>query len=179
MPCDLPYIPERLHQNGRVSIPSFNVGEFVYRRARPNELENPFAKISLTDISVNRSGRNQELSIPDDVLFSIRNEEDFEVYTDLEICTLQIKDLNRENQYAKQFSDDEDLLTIKLLHDPVECMYAHSVFEIALNNEIVTFDNYANTLKAKRHRKLRSQVRQELATMIIQRTISQGDLTDE
>ncbi len=96
-------------------------------------------------------------------------------YIDKEVCTLRIISLNEKNQYEKEFTQEKNghLATarIKLIHDPVPCMYPHCIFRIWLNGVVVTFGSYKQTLK--KWRKIRTELKQELASMIIQKAVSQ------
>ncbi len=175
--CNLDYIPDRLHTNNRPIINKFNVGQLLYHRASPEIIENPYKTVTIAELSHNLGGHPEKiLSLPEDVLFSIKEEEDFEKYTDKEICTLRIISLNNLNQYDKDFSQEKNgekaTAKIKLLHDPVGCMYPHCVFRVWLNGTIVTYKNYKQTLN--KWKKIRTELKQELASMIIHRVISQN-----
>lgn len=144
--CDLPYIPLELHSDGKPLIKEFAIGDIVYRRCKEEELENPFAGISLTELSHNLgTNKTAKISEKTDVLYSIKAEDDFETYT-LEVCTLKIISLNPANVYSKPFEENKGgvkhIAEIEFLHDPVSCMYPHCIFRIWLNGEIVTHENY-------------------------------------
>lgn len=51
-------------------------------------------------------------------------------------------------------------------------MYPHSVFRVRLNGEIVTYENYKDTLK--KVNKIRNLLKEELASMIRQNQVSQN-----
>jgi len=175
--CSLPYIPVRLHQQNKLNINQFEVGEFLYRRCNELELENPFATITLTELSHNRGGFNENiLCNPEDVLFSIREEEEFEKY-DKVVCSLRIRDLNKDNGYKKEYNEVKNnqtiSCTIELFHEPEPCMYPHCVFRIKLGDVIVIFDNNKQTLK--NYNIIRNSLREELASMIVKRQVSQND----
>jgi hypothetical protein len=167
--CTLQYIPERLHQNDKPVLVDFQVGDLIFRRCNPKELENPFQAISLRDIS-NNLGTNcgNFISEMDDVLFNIVPEDEIEKYTGKVVCVLEIKSLNQNNQYIKNFQEikegNSNDCNMQLLHDPLFCMYPHCVFRIWVNKVVVTKDNYEVTLS--KLNKLRTAIRQELATMI-------------
>lgn len=176
--CSLPYIPSRLHKKDNPIIESFDIGEYLYRRCKHDELINPFKSISITELSHNRGGLNsQTLCNPDDVLFSINEHEDFEVYEDKVVCTLEIKSLNPNNTYKKKYTQkkDNELFTcyLELLHDPVPCMYSHCVFRVVINSEVITFDNYKQTLG--KLNQIRNELKEELASMIIKKQVNQDD----
>lgn len=174
--CSLNYIPDRLKRNNRPIINKFEIGEFLYMRCPPESLSNPYRSISITELSHNRSGLKSEiLCNPEDVLFSILEKEHFEKYANKEICTLEIVSLNESNNYRKTFKEEKESIEfegiLELLHEPEQCMYPHSVFRVWLNNEIVTYDNHKNTLG--KQTKIRNRIKEELASMIIQRRVSQ------
>jgi hypothetical protein len=176
--CSLQYIPSRLQKKNKPIIEQFEVGECLYMRCKPEVLNNPYKDISITELSHNRSGlSNNILCNPDDVLYSIKENEAFEKYFDMEVCTLEIISLNETEKYKKSFTETKngnDLTSIlEILHEPEPCMYPHSVFRVWLNDEKVTYDNYKTTLK-KAH-KIRNSIKEELASMIRRRQVSQED----
>jgi hypothetical protein len=113
--------------------------------------------------------------VESDVLFNIRHDNPQERYVDFEICTLKIKSLNEEMFYRKHFSETkQDIVynaTMELLHDPHECMYPHSIFRVYFNDEIVTYDNYKVTIA--KHQKIKTSIKEELASMIRRREVQQ------
>jgi hypothetical protein len=118
------------------------------------------------------------LSEENDVLYSIKPEEPFEKYPDRVVCTLEIVSLNEEKRYCKEFrqvKNEKELIAIlELLHEPEPCMYPHVVFRVWLNDERVTYDNYKETLyKVKQ---IRTAIKEELASMIRRKIVSQNDL---
>ena len=176
--CPLHYIPGRLHTNDRQIIDEFEVNENLYKRCKPEDLKNPYWAATLSELSHNRSGLTGDiLCNPDDVLYNIKLEEQAEKYEGLKVCTIRIKDLNDENRYKKTFSEIKNgeifNAVIELFHDPIPCMYPHSVFRIWLNGEIVTYENYKQTLK--KVNRIRNSIREELASMIRKNELSQKD----
>jgi hypothetical protein len=178
--CNLEYIPKRLQNHKcRRLINSFSVGDILYRRCKVEELEDPFKSITLTDLSHNLGFTNNcFISNKEDVLFSIREDENFEKYIDKAVCALNIVNLNTENQYDKFFTQEKNgvkiIVRMQLIHDPVPCMYPHCIFRIWYDNQIVTFENYNVTLKNVN--RIRDEIRQELAKMIIRKEISQKNI---
>ncbi|MEO6838549.1 MAG: hypothetical protein ABI185_09170 [Ginsengibacter sp.] len=176
--CLLHYIPGRLHTNDRKIIDEFDLNENLYKRCRQEDLKNPYLAGTLSELSHNRSGLIEDiLCNPDDVLYNIKPEEQDEKYEDLKVCTIRIKDLNNENRYKKTFREIKNGETfnavIELFHDPIPCMYPHSVFKIWLNGEIVTYQNYKQTLK--KVNQIRNSIREELASMVRKKELSQKD----
>lgn len=178
MTCSLSYIPDNLHWNNRPIQILFKVGDLLFRRCKIEELENPFAKISICDVSVN-SNRIEEFNFQEtDVLFNTLESLNFEKH-ELEICTLEIKDLNEQQQYDKKFNQVKNEINreiqLKLVHAPNVCMYPHCAFKIFENGiEIKNFEEY----KSKGIDKLKSitgDIRHELAKMIIQREVWQNE----
>ena len=53
-------------------------------------------------------------------------------------------------------------------------MYPHCVFRVWVNDELITYNNYENTVKKLSYIKL--QLKEELAYMIIKREVSQIDI---
>jgi len=176
--CTLPYIPSRLHTKNNPIINTFDIGEFLYRRCRIDEIKNPFKSISITELSHNRGGlKSQTLCNPDDVLYSIREIEDFQRYSDKVVCTLVIKSLNVSKGYKKVYTQtkNDELYTcyLELLHEPVPCMYSHCVFRVTINGNIITYDNHQEILK--KLSQIRNQLKEELASMVLQNQVSQDD----
>jgi hypothetical protein len=120
---------------------------------------------------------NDVLCNPDDVLFSIRANEDFQNYKEKVVCILEIKNLNSENKYKKQYTQKKDNIdfvgVMELLHDPVPCMYPHCVFRVWINEEIVTIDNRKDTID--KYKEIRTRLKDELASMIWKKQVSQLD----
>lgn len=183
--CSLTHIPERLHYTtDKAIISDFYVGDVLYRRVSEESLENPFVSISLIDLSHNIGTNNKtEYSQDSDVLFSIIESNQFHSYPNQYPIPLQIISVNDENKYDKIFecSVNNQLKTrIRLVHDPIKCMYPHCVFQFFNfdgEEEIeITFENYKTTLGHNRYRRIRTLLRQELALMIMRKSISQEPL---
>jgi hypothetical protein len=181
--CQIDYIPERLHYTSKKPlIEKFYVGDILFRRCTLDELDNPYKSISLYDLSHNIGiVNNVEISLAEDVLFSIKEDEEIKIYQNKIPCELKIKDLDTDNLYNKCF-ESFDKVILLLKHDPCTCMYPHCVIEIVFNEVIVTKDNYYETLgdkKNKNAKRLREFVRQELASIVVTRYISQNDYPTE
>lgn len=179
MACILHYIPPRLLPNGRVNHHNFSLGERLYRRCKKEEIENPFDTISLYDLSLNRSGVDNEYSVREDVLLNTRpsSPEDPQRFA-MEIAELLIQELSEINEYDVSFSGrratnemegDEVMLNILLRHKLEDCNYSHCAFEFRLDGIEVTSENYSQTLGHKNSGigKLRLRCRQEIAKMIL------------
>lgn len=178
----MPYIPERLHMKNRSCVETFEVGECLYMRCNPKVVDNPYKEISIAELSHNRAGLAADiLSVPEDVLYSIKLDEPFEKYEGKVICTLEIKSLTPEHKYHKTFTQEKngELYTsvIELLHDPEECMYPHSVFRVWLNGETITKDNFGKTIG--KLNKIRTELKEELASMIKRKQVHQDDVPHE
>lgn len=183
MDCRLSYIPEHLHSKGKSKTPFFNVGEKLYYRSKPENLSRPYDNISLYNISHNRNFNNELLYPKDNVFFNIDIDDEREIYENLKIVILEIKDLQNHQTYYKEIVSkiDESLKAeIILKHYPLPCMYPHSIFEISVNNIIIDPKNYEKNLgkKNKLFSDLRSEIRQEL-TLIIQNGIIDSSLETE
>lgn len=55
MVCGLAYIPLHLHTGDKPIVDKFSIGEKLFYRCLPQDLEKPYDKISLRDISHNRN----------------------------------------------------------------------------------------------------------------------------
>jgi len=182
--CQLTYIPDRLHLKNKQIIHEFIVGEKLYYRSKPENLTKPYDNISLRDISHNRNF-NDDIAYPmNDVLFNTDLDDDREIYEGLEVVLLVITELQNETTFKKEIIYSQNLedikVMIKLKHDPIPCMYPHSVFEISVNNEIVNQNNYNSILgkKNKTYSNLRSEIRQELTSMIQNRVVDSSSETE-
>ena len=177
--CDLEYIPERLHSNNRPYLDEFSIGDVLYRRCSVSIEDSPYARISLVDLSHNiGTCRQTQISIDSDVLYSISIEEDFECYPQKIPLRLEIKTLDGNGHYDKDFPDpynqnNDQVCNMKLAHDPIPCMYPHCEFRLTFEDELVRYANYKQTLGRKSARNIRTSIRTELAKMIIRREIRQ------
>lgn len=171
----IPYIPVELHRRGRKVCNRFFLNEEIYRRCPTKDINVPFGSISLTDLSLNRQGnpkKKRPLSWPDDVLYNHaphkggskpKFEESFVV--------LKVKRLLKNKTFRKILREEGNTLLLNLKHVPTTSNYSHSVFEIVLNNKIISFSNYKATLGSNGHKKLRNNCRLEIHKMIIRREI--------
>lgn len=181
MDCNLPYIPEHLHFKNKPIIDAFSIGEKLFYRCLPENLEKPYDKINLKDISHNRNFGNDALFGDECVKFNVDPLKEFEKYDTFNIVTLLITNLGNNQTYWKSFSKTNHeqksyTVVIYLKHDPIPCMYPHSVFEIKLDDVIVTDENYKETIGKdnKFFSNIRSEIRQELTSIIQNGTIDSG-----
>jgi len=169
--CPLDYIPKHLHTIDKPTIVKFTVGEELYYRCRKGTCEKPYDQIPLFDISHNRNFGQPSTYLKDDVLYNIIEGDPNERYENLEVITLIITQLKNNTTYTKEIvsSNNPNLkVNIKLIHDPEPCMYPHSVFEISINDEIINRNNFKKLLNKKNrtYKNLRTDIRQELSSMI-------------
>lgn len=173
--CHLGYTPSHLHWNDKPIIENFYPDEKVFRRVSLSHTSS-FSDISLIDISVNRSGENENLSNENDALWDTRGNGN-EKYQDCAVETLEIKKLDFHVKSQKIFYDEIDntkFVIVRLLHDPISCNYAHCVFEFMYENQIVTRANYNqlfNNKKDKIAKRLRNICRDELNKMVVTKKI--------
>lgn len=182
-PCALNYIPIHLVRNGRKNLDKFFLGEFLYYRCEEAVKLNPFDKISLIDLSHNRSGTwFNFLSVPEDVLYNT-NPLKPEKKINLSIACLKIEELV-DNTYIKEIKEPPDnpatplipdqlVCIIKLKHKPIECNYSHCAFEFYYNGVEVTLKNSNATLghKSSKPTKLRTRCKHEISKMIIKEVV--------
>jgi hypothetical protein len=183
--CNLDYIPDRLKLKDDSAIyETFALDDIIYRRVNDDTIDNPYATISLTDLSHN-IGTNfgNEVSKSKDVLFSILEDDGIDIYQDFKPLKLKIISLSESDNYDKFFVCDKSpelRVRVKLQHDPVCCMHPHCVFQFFTYNENeaeieVSFTNYKETIGAKKYKYLRDKIRQEFALMIVREEISYED----
>ena len=156
-PCRLSYIPERLHSNDKPTIPTFEIGDFLYRRCKEEHLEEPFDAIKLYDLSVNRQGNKANpLSLKEEVLYNLFPENGKGEKLNESVITLEIKEVAASNTYEKTIQHDgkdgngkpiTHTCFLQLLHDKLPCNYSHCIFRITFNGQVVTEQNYKQTLK--------------------------------
>lgn len=175
--CTLNYIPKRLHWGNKRMLHTFRVGDILYRRCKPEELQNPYQTMSpLCELSHNiGTCCHDTISEEPDVLYSIKEDEPIEKY-DRATYQLKIISLNSNKRYSKEFTETKNGIVhrsqLELLHDPVPCMYPHCVFRTWFNSDIVDRNNYKSGLgKMKR---LKTKIRHELTTMIYRREVDQN-----
>lgn len=175
--CKIPYIPSKLHWNGRPTISEFYHDEELYWRCKPEIGEFPYNGISLTDISHNRQGNpNEALSDLDDVLWNTDENKDFERYN-YDVIILKIKELLPNSTFVKEFNMDDINVCMSLLHEPIICNYAHTIFKFIYQASIeVTFENYKETLGHKRAKKVRNLCKLKLHEMIVRRELRISNL---
>lgn len=176
--CNIPYIPDHLHANERIALSTFSVGEELYFRCDPKDLDNPYKGISITELSHNRSRTGEEaICEPEDVLWNIREEDDFQRYPNKVVCTLTIRDLNEDFGYKKEYSqkkDNEDRVCVMaLLHEPETCMFPHCVFRVWVDGVTISYENYKATIQ--KLNEIRNRLKAELASMIFRREVSQSN----
>ena len=182
MDCLLSYIPKHLHFDDKPIVNSFTEGEQLFYRCKENEMKKPYDNIPLFDISHNRNFGDNVNYPKEDVLYNILEEDKNEKY-DSEIVVLTIRNLGNEMTYFKRLvsrTNPKLVVEIKLIHDPVPCMYPHSVFEVSMGGTVVSRENYKKTLGKKNAslKELRSDVRQELSSIIqTGRIDSEEDIT--
>ena len=178
MNCNLHYIPIDLHTNDNPIVDKFEIGEKLFYRCKPELLCKPYDNISLQDISHNRNFNDDSKFGSENVFYNIVESDDRIKYEDLQFIEFYIKNLSDKITYYKLLEYDNLIAVITLKHSPVPCMYPHCVFEIKINNVIVSSDNYNVILgkgnKTRSH--LRSLIRQELTSIIQTGFI---DLTEE
>lgn len=170
--CNLNYIPDHLKTKNKQIVESFCISELLFYRCDPQNIELPYDKINLKDISHNRNFNDNNLYGPENVFINIDPKKGFERYTDLKYVTLEIKKLNNNITYYKKIIKNNDsneyIIEITLKHKPENCMYPHSAFEIKLNSEEITGENYKKTIgrDSKFFRGIRSEIRQELTSLL-------------
>jgi hypothetical protein len=166
--CSKPYIPEYLQQKGRAENQIFHVKEEIYLRCSDEDLENPFLKISIAQLSVNRQGNpSNSISTATDVLFNI-TDEPIERYNK-KVCVLSIKSLTENQSYCKVYTEKEVTIMLTLEHDPTSCMYPHCEFRVYKNGTEVKKSDYSKFRKTFRATRL--ELKQELQDMITRRII--------
>lgn len=101
---------------------------------------------------------------------------DFEKY-DYDVIVLKVKELLPDGTFAKEFNLDDIKVCMSLLHEPINCNYAHTIFKFVYQTNIeVTFDNYKETLGHNRAKKVRNSCKLKLQEMMIRRELRLNSL---
>lgn len=145
--CDEINVPERLHTGDRPVDPDFPPDEKVYRWYRPDTQIQENGQVAagavgrtfqyIHDTSVNRG---KCCDYPTDVLYSpVRPENRFD-HGVLEGEAGEIEDARVEIRLKRTGEEGGELriFTFKLHHEPMKCMYPHSVIALYENDERVT-----------------------------------------
>lgn len=183
IPCNLPYIPKRLHSYGKDIVQEFSIGEELYYRCNSDQCTKPYHSISLYDVSHNRNF-NDKINYPkEDVLFNIDKSSEKHIIENKEISISVIKSVSENFTFEKKIisTEDPDLyVEIKLIHSPIACMYPHCAFQISLNGIVITRDNYNNTLNKRsvKFKNLRRDIRLELTSIIYSSIIDNDSETE-
>ena len=170
------YIPNHLHWDDKPVLDDFSVGEDLFYRVSPEKIKGTpyeFLKVSLAEISLNRSGiKDNFISSREDALFNISPEDSNEKYDDKKVVAFSLvkEGLFPQTLYSR---NNEINVKINLLHDPVPCNYAQSIFRFFYNGEKMTINNFGDLLgkrsgEGKKERKdLRKIIRIFLSELII------------
>lgn len=174
-PCLLSHIPPRLHRATQPLLPTFLLGESLYRRAPEDSAIEPFDGVSLVDLSVNRAGPDVQAPLcqPDDVLwnFNLTSRQPSPRLIGQVVVPLEIQELTEAGVYEKTMTMPRigqtqlHTCTIRLHHKPEACNYAHCAFEIWYDGVEMTFDNYNESLR--KHIPLRTWCKKELVKMLV------------
>lgn len=174
--CTIPYIPKHLHQNNKQVIPNFSDAELLFWRLGKNSEISPYSNINLFDVSCNRSGVSPNIiSYEEDVLWNIEPGAQQEKYPS-KIVTLIIRRIFPNNPPAKPISalstqGIDVTVTMRLIHDPLPCNYAHCMFVFELQEGRVTKENYKSTFGMNQLKNLRKACRDELHKAVLRNEI--------
>lgn len=173
MYCNLDYIPPHLHKNDRPTDHYFDLNEELYLRIHPDH-PTPFETITLADLSLNRSGPENSLSHPEDVLWNI-DENSINQRYEHEIKCLTICFNSTSTSLEKpcfQEEHDENFCLVILEHAPLNCNYSHCDMKFIINEDLViTKENFKNTLGGRVYKTLRRKLRMTLHEAVVQKKI--------
>ena len=146
-------IPSHLHRNGRGIDPHFEQEEHYYRRfqrlPRTEVIDKdgriPFTIITTRDMSGNRE---KYCKSPEDVLYNINSAEHF---FSRGIWKVQVSSID-----GMIFNQPENAraYTIRVFHDPEDCMYPHAIVQVLENGKPIT------AIKSK---SVKTKIRKEIA----------------
>lgn len=176
--CTLSYVPKHLHQDNKPVIPEFYDSEKLFWRLGDKDFNTPYASISLYDVSFNRSGTQENfISAEGDVLWNLDKSQQIQRFDSKVIAVLVKRLLPEQLPLRILRHPDNDRLTVKravtirLVHDPLACNYAHSMIVFEVENERVTKANYKTTFDTGPYKKLRQACRDELHKAIIRKEL--------
>ena len=182
MICTLPHVPLHLHWDRKTFQPNFYHNEKLYWRRQIEKLEeeNPFLAITLADVSVNRSGNDEIFfSNPQDVLLKLDNDGETH-YWGQGILVLSINKRYFDKETKKVFTEQIEpngkqlVAEMHLVHDPLDCNKAHSMFRFKFDGQFVNFLDYKNSFgkdSPKAVKRLRNICKDELRKMIVRKII--------
>ncbi|MGV6862633.1 MAG: hypothetical protein ACWA41_12750 [Putridiphycobacter sp.] len=159
--CKFKHIPSRLLWGQSPICKFFFYKEELYWRSKnyKKQYEQPYKYFDdvslLIELSVNRSGLNNSISIPNDVLYCIDESKEFSIYPDThpivmtnfnspcDVCNFVFNGYNVE---------------VKLEHDPLPCNYAHSMFRTYFDGCLISREKFdelelGHKKKGKKYRK--------------------------
>ncbi len=181
--CTIPHVPPHLHWDGITVVEIFSHNEKLFWRIqKTNNIDNPFLSIKLVDISVNRSGSEDVFFCNAiDTLINITNPSETH-YTNCDVLELSIEKQNLNKETIKKFSSPSEIaegetqysVELHLIHDPMPCNKAHSMFRFKFDGEFVKWDDYKNSFgkdTPKALKRLRQICKDELYKMIVRRIV--------
>jgi hypothetical protein len=182
MMCTLPHIPKHLHWDRITIQPNFYHNENLYWRRPLEKLkeENPFLTITLADVSINRSGNDEMFfSNPQDVLLKMDTEAETQ-YFGQGILVLSVNKMDFHKEPKKVFIEEIEpkgkqlIAELHLVHDPLDCNKAHSIFRFKFDGQFVKFSDYKNSFgkdTPKAVKRLRTICKDELRKMIVSKIV--------
>lgn len=142
--CDELGIPPYLHRKGRPQETHFDKREWLYRRVSPDDYlpdgQISASKWKIPGLSVNRGKYTK--SPNKDVLYNITSANHYFSWGIVKIKVGFLEGLEYQHPNLPI------IFSFKMLHDPEECMYPHSILSILENNE-PTSRNLSPSLKAE------------------------------
>jgi hypothetical protein len=181
--CTIPHVPTYLHWDGSTIVDKFFHDEKLYWRVSKTDISpKPFSSITLAEVSFNRSG-NADLFFcneKDALLNTTNNDEEF--HSNCEVIELSIQKQDFDKNTVKTFTEPQDIkegeklytVEMHLVHDPLICNNAHSMFRFKFEGEFVKFKEYKNSFgkdTPKAIKKLRSICKDELFKMQVRRIV--------
>lgn len=135
--CDELGIPKHLHRHNRQVDPNFDKKEYLYRRIPPGELL-ANGQISASSLRIHKMSvnRGKYTKFPKkDVLYNIKSNEHFFTWGIVKINVGFLERLKFDHP-----KKENHIYTLKVIHEPEECMYPHSIIEILLNGKTSNYD---------------------------------------
>jgi len=130
-------IPSHLHRNGRGIDPHFEPEEHYYRRFKRTVHNVPVVgedgRISGSIVSTRNMSGNREkyCNSPDDVLYDINSADHFFAWGIWEVKISKVEGLRFNHPVEAR------AYTVRVVHEPEDCMYPHSIIRVLENGEPV------------------------------------------
>jgi hypothetical protein len=147
--CEKLGIPTYLHKNNRSTDQEFN-SEIIYRRfytsGKPEDWKNDRSiSASIFPVKDDSCNRDKYSKEPQDVLYNTREQDKGLHYTKMGVLSFCSSIINGFSESINQNDSSRDF-TLKLVHDPLDCMYPHCEI-VVLEGDVIINQNKPKSIK--------------------------------